>query len=121
MCVALPSEGKEYLGRLTEHHLSPGGARAAAWLRGHLGDEPLGLPQDDDELSGLITHLVMLSREEPASPDAMELNFLLLEQRRLEAEIAKAGERGEYEHRAALSRERAGLVERIAHTEQVET
>ena len=45
----------------------------------------------------------------------MELNFLLLEQRRLEDEIAAAGERGDYERRAALSRERAALVERIAH------
>ena len=44
----------------------------------------------------------------------MELNFLLLEQRRLEAEIAAAGEAGDYERRAALSRERAALVERIA-------
>ena len=42
----------------------------------------------------------------------MELNFLLLEQRRLEDEIAAAGERGDYERRAALSRERAALVER---------
>jgi hypothetical protein len=118
MCIALPSQGKEYLYRLSEHHLSASGARAAAWLREHLGDEPLGLP-DDDELAGLVTQLVMLARDEPASADAMELNFLLLEQRRLEAEIAKAGERGEYEHRAALSRERAALVERIAHTEHV--
>ena len=49
----------------------------------------------------------------------MELNFLLLEQRRIEAEIAAAGERDDYERRAALSRERAALVERIAHTERV--
>ena len=48
----------------------------------------------------------------------MELNFLLLEQRRLEDEIAAAGERGDYERRAALSRERAALVERIAHAER---
>ncbi|MGN6558486.1 MAG: hypothetical protein ACTHLH_10820, partial [Solirubrobacterales bacterium] len=58
------------------------------------------------------------SREEPASHEAMELNFLLLEQRRLEGEIAAAGERGDYERRAALSRERAALVERIAHAER---
>ena len=49
----------------------------------------------------------------------MELNFLLLEQRRIEAEIAAAGEADDYERRAALSRERAALVERIARTERV--
>ncbi|MGB7587774.1 MAG: DNA primase [Solirubrobacterales bacterium] len=119
MCIALPAEGKEYLARLTEQHLSPSGARAAAWLREHVDDETVNLPQDDDELAGLVSELVILSRDEPASADAMELNFLLLEQRRLEGEIAMAGEKEDYEHRAALSRERAVLVERIARTEHV--
>ena len=72
-------------------------------------------------MAGLVTELVMLSRDEPASHESMELNFLLLEQRRLEDEIAAAGERGDYERRAALSRERAALVERIARTQRVET
>ena len=92
MCIALPAEGKEYLERLTEAHLSPLGARAAAWLREHPEDPASNLPRDDDELAGLIAELVILARDEPASAEAMELNFLLLEQRRLEAEIAAAGE-----------------------------
>jgi DNA primase len=117
MCIALPEEGGGYLERLTEAHLSPSGLRAVAWLREHRGD-PSNLPHDDDELAGLITELVMLSRSEPASPEAMQLNFLLLEQRRLEDEIAAAAERDDYQHRAALSRERAALVERIAHAER---
>ena len=117
MCIALPEEGRSYLERLSEAHLSPSGARAARWLREHPGDPASNLPQDD-ELSGLLTELVMLSRSEPASPDAMQLNFLLLEQRRLEDEIAAAAERDDYQHRATLSRERAALVERIAHTER---
>ncbi len=120
MCVAIPEEGKGYLERLTEAHLSPSGARAAAWLREHPGDPASNLPQDN-ELAGLITELVMLSRSEPASAEAMQLNFLLLEQRRLEDEIAAAAERDDYQHRATLSRERAALVERIAHTERVDT
>jgi len=117
MCIALPEEGRGYLERLSQAHLSPSGARAASWLREHPGDPASNLPQDD-ELSGLLTELVMLSRSEPASPDAMQLNFLLLEQRRLEDEIAAAAERDDYQHRATLSRERAALVERIAHTER---
>ena len=63
----------------------------------------------------------MLSRDQPASRESMELNFLLLDQRRLEDEIAAAGERDDYERRAALSRERATLVERIARTQRVES
>jgi DNA primase len=119
MCVALPQEGKEYLARLTDEHLSPSGNRAAEWLREHPEDPASNLPHDDSDLAGLIAELVILAHDEPASPDAMELNFLLLEQRRIEAEIAKAGESGDREHRAALSRDRAALVERIARTERV--
>ncbi len=118
MCIAIPAEGREYLARLTESHLSPTGLQAAAWLREHPEDPASNLPHDDSELAGLIAELVIMSREEPASHEAMELNFLLLEQRRLEGEIAAAGERGDYERRAALSRERAGLVQRIAHAER---
>jgi DNA primase len=119
MCIALPKEGRDYLGRLSDEHLSASGVAALAWLRDHLDDPASDLPHEDDELAGLIAELVMLSRNEPAAPDAMELNFLLLEQRRIEADIAKAGESGDYDHRAALSRERAALVERIARTERV--
>jgi len=118
MCIALPNEGKEYLARLTDAHLSPTGLRAAAWLREHPEDPASNLPHEDGELAGLIAELVIMSREEPASHEAMELNFLLLDQRRLEDEIAAAGERGDYERRAALSRERAALVQRIAHAER---
>jgi DNA primase len=119
MCIALPDDGKEYLARLTDEHLSRLGSRAATWLREHPQDPASDLPREDAELAGLITELVITAHDEPASPEAMELNYLLLEQRRLEAEIAAAGERNDYEQRAALSRERAALVQRIAHTERV--
>jgi DNA primase len=119
MCIALPAEGKEYLARLSGEHLSPGGMRAAEWLREHPEDPASNLPHDDSELAGLIAELVILAHDEPASAEAMELNYLLLEQRRIEAEIAAAGEQNDYERRAALSRDRAALVERIARTERV--
>jgi DNA primase len=119
MCIALPDEGKEYLARLTDEHLSPTGARATAWLREHPADPASSLPREDEELAGLIAELVILAHDEPASAEAMELNYLQLEQRRLETEITAAGDADDYERRAALSRERAALVERIARTERV--
>jgi DNA primase len=119
MCIALPDEGREYLARLTDEHLSPSGASAAAWLREHPEDPASNLPHDDDRLASLIAELVILAHDEPASAESMELNYLLLEQRRIESQIAAAGEAGDYERRAALSRERAALVERIARTERV--
>ncbi|MEX0971878.1 MAG: DNA primase [Solirubrobacterales bacterium] len=120
MCIALPDEGSKYLSRLTDDHLSPSGAGAAAWLREHPDDPASNLPHDDDQLASLIAELVILAHDEPASTEAMELNFLLLEQRRIESQITAAGEADDYERRAALSRERAALVERIARTERVE-
>jgi DNA primase len=119
MCIALPEEGRRYLGRLEDGHLSASGVRAAAWLGDHIDDPASDLPRDDGELAGLVSELIILAHDEPASPEAMELNYLLLEQRRLETEIAAAGEADDYERRATLSRERAALVERIAHTERV--
>jgi DNA primase len=119
MCIALPDEGRKYLARLTDEHFSSNGARAAAWLRQHPTDPASNLPHDDEQLASLIAELVILAHDEPASAEAMELNLLLLEQRRLESQIAAAGEADDYERRAALSRERAALVERIARTERV--
>lgn len=119
MCVALPDQGVTYLEKLKEAHLSVSGRAAAEFLRAHPKDPAEHLPRENGALAALITELVMLAREEPASEESMELNFLLLEQRRLEGEIEAAGERGDYERRASLSRERAALVERIAHAQRV--
>ncbi|HEY2478941.1 MAG TPA: DNA primase [Solirubrobacterales bacterium] len=119
MCIALPEPGADYLKRLGESHLSRSGQAAAEFIRAHPKDVAENLPRENGALVALITELVMMAREEPASEEAMELNFLLLDQRRLEDEIAAAGDRGDYERRARLSRERAALVERIAHAQQV--
>ena len=119
MCIALPDEGKEYLARLTDEHLTRLGARAAAWIRENPQDPASNLPREDAELSGLVAELIITAHDEPASPESMELNFLLLEQRRIEAEIAAAGEAEDAQRRAALSMERAALVQRIAHAERV--
>lgn len=118
MCVALPDEGREYLARLTEEHLSPMGLRAATWLREHPEDPASNLPHDDDQLAGLIAELVILAHDEPASPGRMEHIFLQLEERRLEEQIAQAGERGESAKRKQLSLDRAELVQRRVRAER---
>jgi DNA primase len=119
MCIAEPGSGRAYLERLGPEHVSAVAARALGWLRGHLEDPLARLPREDEELFSLITQLVMLAEREPASEEAMELNFLQLEQRRLEDRIEAAGKSGDYERRAELNRERAALVERIKHAERV--
>ena len=74
-----------------------------------------GLPRDDAALTSLITELVMRAESEPASEGAMQLNFDLLEQQRLEDGIAAAQKAGDYEVSTRLSGERAELTDRIAH------
>ena len=49
----------------------------------------------------------------------MELNFMLLEQERLEKGISAAQEAGADDERARLIRERAELRDRISHAESI--
>jgi hypothetical protein len=115
MCISDPSAGRGFIEQLTDEHLSPSGVPALRWLREHL-DAPLeGLPRDDEELSSLITELVMRAQSEPASEGAMQLNLDLLEQQRLEDGISAAQRAGDYESSTRLSHERAALTDRIAH------
>ncbi len=119
MCIALPEPGAAYLRRLGAGHLSPTGNEAADFLRAHPKDPAGHLPRDNGPLAALITELVMIAREEPASEESMDNNFARLDLRRLEAEIAEAGTRGDYERRARLSREAVALKHRIEHMERV--
>jgi DNA primase len=118
MCIAAPTEGREFLARLTPDHLSSSLAiRAWQWLSDHLDAPMAGLPRDDEVLVVLITNLVMTAEREPGSREAMELNLLQLEQRMLEDRLGAARERGDDQELMRLSRERAGLAERIARGE----
>jgi DNA primase len=115
MCIADPATGRQFIEQLTDEHLSRSGVPALHWLREHLDDPMAGLPRQDEELTSLITELVMRAESEPASEGAMQLNFDLLEQQRLEDGISAAQRAGDYESSTRLARERAELTDRIAH------
>ena len=115
MCLVDPGTGRQFIEKLTDEHMSPSGAPALSWLRTHLDDPMSGLPRDDPALTSLITELVMRAESEPASEAAMQLNFDLLEQQRLEDGISAAQKAGNYEVSSRLSQERAALTDRIAH------
>jgi DNA primase len=115
LCVAAPAEGKEFIERLTDGHLaSPIARRAREWLAAHLEEPTAGLPRDDQELVSYVTELVMLAEREPASRDAMELNFLELERALVDDRIAAARAGGE-KLPVELQRRRGELAEQIAH------
>ncbi|UJA20252.1 DNA primase [Thermoleophilia bacterium SCSIO 60948] len=112
MCVAAPNPGREMLGRLTNAHLTPLARRARDWLLEHLEDPASELPHDDEELVAMVSAIVLEANSEPASPEAIEVNFLQLEQAMLERKIA-AAERGGGDPPVTLHRQRAELAERI--------
>jgi DNA primase len=114
MCIAAPQLGREYLEKLTEAHLSsPVVVRARDWISGHPTDPVAGLPREDEELVSLITKLAAKSQREPATPQSMELNFLDLEQRAIEDQLAAARASGG-DAPVDLQRRRADVADRIA-------
>jgi DNA primase len=125
MCMASPQAGREYLGRLTEEHLSsPLAVRTRDWLTAHLDDPVSGLPREDEELVTLVNRLAARSRNELSyaeelgihltfTPEAMEINFLELERHALEDQLRAAREAG-HDAPVELQRRRAEINERIA-------
>ena len=116
MCVAAPAYGRDYLEKLTREHLStPAMGRVRDWLASHL-DEPLrGLEGEDEETVRIVRRLVERAAGEPASPEAMELSFLQLEQGATERRIAEAEAVGVSQASVELQKRRARLAEQIAH------
>jgi len=114
MCVADPGLGRDFIERLRPEHLSsPAVVRAKDWLGAHLSEPLRGLPRDDDTLVNLITQIVMSAEREPASHEAMELNFLELERGAIEHRMAALGTGSDTEL-VELQHQRAELAERIA-------
>jgi DNA primase len=121
MCIASPAEGRRFLERLRREHLSsPVMSRARDWLAAHLDDPLHGLPREDADLVSVMADLSVRSEREPGSEEAMELNFLQLEQAAIEGEINVAQRRGG-DPPVELQRRRAELAERIAHWETAGT
>jgi DNA primase len=117
MCIATPTVGREFIARLTPEHLSsPVMARARDWLAAHLEQPLQGLPRDDEELVSVMADLNVRSEREPGGREAMELNFLQLEQVAIEGQIDVAQRKGG-DPPVELQRRRAELAERIAHFE----
>jgi len=115
MCIASPADGRRYLDKLGREHLSSEAVvRVRDWLTTHLDEPGAGLERDDHELADMVTQLIVRSQREPASPEAMELNFLLLEKAAVERRLVAARAGGGQEL-VDLQRRRAELAEGIAH------
>ncbi|MEA2478830.1 MAG: primase [Thermoleophilaceae bacterium] len=114
MCLAQGETGRRYLDGLHDDHFSSQPLRRVRdHLRTHFAD-PLGaLPDDDPALAALITQVVFLAEEQPASESVLRLTWLQLELRRTERRLRHAAESADYDSQRALWPEREGLRREI--------
>jgi DNA primase len=113
MCIASGDRGREYLGRLDDEHLSSTVLREARdWLMANFDASPMMLPRNDDELGQTVSEIVIRSTGEPADEFALESAFLGLERRRLDREIKKASEEGDFDRHRELTIMRAETIAR---------
>jgi DNA primase len=103
MCLADPTNGREYLARLQEDHFSSASLRR---VRDHLVshfDDPLAdLPDGDPVLAALVTEVAMRGEEEHASGEALRLTFLQLEFQRVKRQLRHAERDGNLERQREL-------------------
>ena len=102
--------GHRYLLRLTDEHLTSAPLREARdWLKAHF-DAPLaGLESEDPTLAALVTDVVALADEEPATDPVLRLSFFQLELRRIERALRHAERDGNFERQRELWEEREGV------------
>jgi DNA primase len=105
MCLASGTLGREFLGRLSDEHLSSGATRAAARHLQAAFDDPLAnLPEDDPAPAALITGVAMAAQEQPeATEPVLRMSFLQLELRRIEREIRRAAAEADHARQDELA------------------
>ena len=115
MCVSSGERGREYLARLSDEHLSSDVLRRVRdWINEHFDSPTVGLSREDQVLARAVSEIVVRASSEPASVAGLEVGFLQLEQRRLEAQIKLAADMEDFERQWELSQERSRVTATIA-------
>jgi hypothetical protein len=113
MCLSRADSGRVYLGRLEEDHFSSEGIRRV-WrhLEAHFDDPLAELPEDPSQ-AALIKEVAMPSGDDEPSDEALRLQFLLLERRRVERSLRRADKEGDLATERSLQRTRQSLRSEI--------
>jgi DNA primase len=110
LCAGAGRLGREYLDRVSDHHLSSDTMRRARdHLREHFDDPLDAAPDDDPVLAALVTGVAMRGQEEMASEALLRMSFLQLEHRRVERGLRRAQRDGDL----VLQRELAGARQEV--------
>ena len=106
MCLAGGELGREYLGRLrAEHFSSEVDKRALAHLASHFDDPLADLSDEDPSLASAVNRVVHASLDHEGVTEAnLRMSFLDLEKRRVEREIRRADQEGDFNRQGELAR-----------------
>jgi DNA primase len=106
MCLAGGERGSDYFGQLRkEHFSSEEDKRLFEHLASRIEDPLTGLSDDDPSLASAVHRVVDASLDHEGVTDAnLRMSFLGLETRRVEREIRRAREQGDYSKNDELAR-----------------
>jgi DNA primase len=106
MCLAAGELGRDYLERLREGHFSSEtGRRARDHIAANFEDPLAGLSAEDPALEALVTGAAMDALDQQGISEAvLRMDFLQLELRRVERELRRAGEQGDWSKQNELAR-----------------
>jgi DNA primase len=115
MCVSSGDRGRGHLERISNEHLSSDVLRRVRdWLHEHFDSPTVGLDREDEFLAKAVSEIIVRASSEPVNETGLEIGFLQLEQRKLEAEIKRAADEEDLERQWELSQERSRVTATIA-------
>jgi DNA primase len=108
MCLGGGQIGREYFGRLREEHLSSEvDKRVIRHLSSRFDDPLAGLSDEDPALASVVNQVVHASLDHQGVTEAnLRMSFLDLEKRRVERELRRADEEGDFNRQGELARAR---------------
>jgi len=116
LCVAAGPLGREHLARLTpEHFSSTLTRRARDHLAEHFDDPLAGLPSGDAELDELVAGIALQADDDaPKGDDSLRMSFLALELRRVERELRRAREAGDFARQGELAQAKRRVFDEMS-------
>jgi hypothetical protein len=114
MCLSRRDLGRDYIARLQDDHFSSEGLRRVYHhVARHFEDPLADLPEDDPAQAALIKEVTMPSGDDEPSAEALHLQFLLLELRRVERSLRRADKERDLESQRSLAPARQSLRSEI--------
>jgi DNA primase len=107
--------GREYLSRPADDQFSSDVFRRARdHLVAHFEDPLAGVPEDDPALGALVTDVAYAAQERPPSEEpVLHMSLLVLEQRRIEREIARASQQGDHAQEGHLAAAKQNVLQEL--------